>query len=641
MTVEKLPAEILYQIFQHLGPKKSQLYECAVVCKWWHLPAIQLFCKNILLRHEPHKIWTKLASQQDNINVGTWVQKLTVQSHTTKLTDDKFLCILNYMPYLRVIDLRLTVEISDQFSSLVKNNRVVLDYIEELIYCKWAEKHVQFVDYFICAYQFRASLKHLELGYLDYIHLLNARSGSATEFLKEFKNLQFLSIDNKRASGGTPDLHMFSVLDSCNNNLIELSVENHFTEPIDQVLLINPVTKLEHFKAKVCHFTQFHAKYVSLNFPKDLKTFKLKLSQTDASLWVSENTESVMQAFGKYLSEVAQVDIAIAELGALSETEYDGLQSHLTVSNYWQFIGAIISSSKPVMHCHLSITVKDLISYRTYPGMQIKRNKTNATLSYSMDTSHLIERNDLFTPRLDVGPSTAADFNTHGINSIQIVITTPMISVGKCLDFLESILPVYPHLRFLMISYWYFNVYGEYILKFASAPSIFALDVPMYDADPYFDFQNQTFEPTSSSSTTVENFKYVLMENSTLVPSDVKRIGYLLPHMKVLKIVAIEQSTQPHVVLDLTGIVELQRLILDFRFLGTFRITYFQIEQGSQIRCWKISTDRKSFQVKSISPPDLKMSTALFIRLRCRNIDTITFCKYDEFLFHVGDEKSY
>ncbi|KAG2233155.1 hypothetical protein INT48_001648 [Thamnidium elegans] len=593
MSGEKLPAEILDQIFQHLGPKKTQLYECAVVCKSWHLPAIQLFCKNILLRHEPRKIWSKLVSQQDNINVGTWVQKLLVQSHAVKLTDDEFLCILNYMPYLKVIDLRWTVEASDQFSNLVKNNHIVLDYIEELIFCKWADKYVQFVDYFICAYQFRASLKYLDLGYLNYIHLLNTRSGSATEFLKEFKNLQFLSIDNKRASGGTPTLCMFGVLASCNNNLIKLSVENHFTEPINQVLLINPVTRLQYFKAKICHFTQFHANYVSINFPKHLKIFKLKLTQTNASIWVSDNTEFVMQTFGKYLSGVTEVDIVIDETDTLDGMEYDGLQSHLTVSNYWQMIGAIVSFNESTMHCHLSITVKDLISYQTYSGIQIKRNKTNMTISYSMDTSHLIEHNDLFTPGLDVGPSAA--FNTHCINSIQVVITTPMISVGKCLDFLESILPVYPHLRFLMISYWYFNVYGEYILKFASAPSIFALNVPVYDTDPYFYFQNQMFESTSSRNT-VESFKYVLMENSTLVPSDVKRIGYLLPHMKVLKIVAIERNTQPHLLLDLTGIIELQKLILDFRFLGTFSNTYLQIEQGSKIRYWKISTEKKSFQ---------------------------------------------
>ncbi|EIE89676.1 hypothetical protein RO3G_14387 [Rhizopus delemar RA 99-880] len=118
MSYQKLPSELLIQIFQNLSEFSSHpqdLYNCAIQCKLWCYCAIQLvWQKPTIIKVDT---WMKLANtltkQDQFMNYGSLVQKINLSSIANYMNDDS-LAILSVCERLDRVTLAGCKTISDQ-----------------------------------------------------------------------------------------------------------------------------------------------------------------------------------------------------------------------------------------------------------------------------------------------------------------------------------------------------------------------------------------------------------------------------------------------------------------------------------------------------------------------------------------------
>ncbi|GAA5800686.1 hypothetical protein HPULCUR_006122 [Helicostylum pulchrum] len=335
MSVRNIPRELYALVFSHLA--RDDIYQCMLVCKYWHSPAVEMYYYRVILLPENIDYLTSNILHQSSrqLEYGHWVKHLKIHpSQSTFLTAKEFETLILYFPNLTHINI---LHCSGQ--------TIYLNVLADI--GKTGLKHLQVIvsreTEFLALHQFCKRLTRLDLDLSGKVYTINGIPGNVVSFLPDFTRLTSLEIRNISGS----DIAISQILNAC-RNLIDFTYTSKSlpAENLqdDQTRATSRVSVLSHGNKHLKHITltaktipnsliqYFTTTCVSF---RDLLSFSLTLSGTDFSHWVYENGSRSVMEFASCLTSIKHLHFSF---GDITESIYD---AQTKVLNYWRFLGAI------------------------------------------------------------------------------------------------------------------------------------------------------------------------------------------------------------------------------------------------------------------------------------------------------------
>lgn len=546
MSIQLAPTELLDRIFQYLP--RSNLLVCSSVCTNWQPPALCLFYKNIELSEKTKEAWLEMARQTTVArNIGVFVRKLTVNlAFSTTLSQADFLKLLYFIPYVKSIDLELSGYKLHYLGYLNKRSTDCISYLEE-IYTGDLFTDYQLKQYFLCAYSFRNSLKHLTLRNPNAIYEIEGQSGSGLSFLKKFMSLNHVSIISDSQIRSSELANLFDAFRSC-PKLVSFSYQNSFLlldqgEP-DETLIhsknastmnLND-TKINAIELIVPNLTTYYIKSILVNFPTSLNQFTVSMTQTDYRDWIQEHNE----LFGIYLGLVKSCKILISN----NKRRYSmsrRVQTPKELSRFWKLFRSARRNRKLFTTMHFSFPGSG-----TKPDFMFERDEHNMTLSYNSENLE-----DFYTSLEEFSPIYSSGYispcNTDlVVDSVVIELllhTSDEINQIRCKKIIDTFKTHACNLKSLSIEFTTSSTTNS-------------------EENMSIQLKSNSLRP---SNILIPN--YALLKNIDFETLSIKSITSMLPQLTTLKIINCKPKFQENYLYDLISIEHINQLVLDLSFL--------------------------------------------------------------------------
>ncbi|KAI9361731.1 hypothetical protein BD770DRAFT_382572 [Pilaira anomala] len=564
MSLQLAPTELLDRIFQYLP--RPNLLVCSSVCRSWQPPALCLFYKNIELSEKTKEAWLEMAHQTTVArNIGIFVRKLTVNlAFSTTLSQAEFLKLLYFIPYVKSIDLESSGYKLHYLSYLKKRSTDCISYLED-IYTGDLFTDYQLKQYFLCAYSFRDSLKHLTLRNPDAIYEIEGQSGSGLSFLKKFMSLNHVSIISDLQIRNNELKNLFVAFRSC-PKLVSFSYQNSSLlldqEEPDEYLIhsknasttdLND-TRINAIELIVPNLTTYYIKNIVTNFPTSLNQFTVSMTQTDYRDWIQEHNE----LFGIYLGLVKAYKILISN----NKRRYSmsrRAQTPKELSRFWKLFRSARRNRKLFTTMHFSFPGSG-----TKPDFIFERDEHNMTLSYNSENLEDFCTNlEEFSPVYSSGYISPC--NTDPLVDLVLIElllhTSNEINQIRCKKIIDT-----------------FKTH---------ACNLKSLSIEFTTSSTTNSKENMSIQLKSNSSTTsnIPIPNYALLKNIDFETLSIKSITSLLPQLTTLKIINCKPKFQEKYIYDLIGIEHINQLVLDLSWLTRDQTQiWIQVEEISKNR---------------------------------------------------------
>ncbi|KAG2235125.1 hypothetical protein BDF21DRAFT_432892 [Thamnidium elegans] len=612
MTIQFAPTELLDNIFQFLP--RSSLLVCSSVCRNWQSSALRLFYETVELSENTKEVWLHMAHQTEIArNIGVFVRKLIVNlAFSTTLSQTDFLRVISFVPFVKAIDLELSGYKLHYLSYLNKRSADCIIYLEDISTGDLFTDY-QLQQYFLCAYSFRNSLKHLTLRNPYVVYHINGQSGTAISYLTSFTNLAHVSIVSDTQIGNNELENLLEVIRLCpklvsfsyRNNCLLLQDQdtsrplNYFSENLKN-------KRLNNIELHVPCLTEYYIKNILIHFPTTLKHFTVSMTQTDYRGWIQEHNE----LFAIYLGLIKSWKISISNDDKRRYSISRRVQVLKELSKFWRFFRSSVRNRR------LSTTVKFSFSKsETKPDVIMERDDHNMNLIYSSENLE-----DLYTNLEEFSPAYSSEFvspcSTYPlVNSV--VVNIPLHKVdefnnNRC----EKIIQIFKshscRLQSLSIIFEdVVNEVGNMLVQLEYRPTFTLTQVLELPSTP----------------------NYALLKNINFQVLSIQSIVSTLPHLKTLKLINCKpELTNLNNLLDLTEIDHLNQLVLDLAFL-TLEQRQSQISIQVEMSDNKVSTllypcTKQTTPTRYHVEPILHKLDALpVIIIKCQTIDEI-ICTY-------------
>lgn len=381
MSIQIAPTELLHEVFLHL-PKDS-LLQCALVCQSWYLPALQLFYEHVELSEKTKKVWLHRVQAPTAIHsIGMFVRKLTVNlAFSTTLSQEEFLEVISYLPFLKTIDLNASGYKLHYLSYLNKRDPGCVTYLEDIETGDLFTNY-QIQQHFLCAYSFRHSLKKITLRNPANVYLIDGQNNTAMSFLEDFNNLTHINIIDQVHLGETEMEVFMKAIQSC-SKLVSLSYQNNCLFPYQQDNVIQAriarkcanLSKLKTMSLNVSYLTAIYmTQMLLLVSPNSLEKLTIYMTDTDYHDWVQENYE----LFISYFVRVKNLEISFTNASRrFMDQKPQRIQN---VSKIGVFLRSLIGTRPFDVH----IAFIKVVGAK--PNLIIKKNQENILLSYNIGT---------------------------------------------------------------------------------------------------------------------------------------------------------------------------------------------------------------------------------------------------------------
>lgn len=397
-SIQYSPTELLLQIFQFLP--RSSLLECATVCRTWQAPAIKLFYESVELSEKTKSVWLHIVNNEEapcTQNVGVFVKKLTVSlAFSTTMKQADFLKVLSYLPFVKSIDLNSSGYKLHYLAYLNKREQNCVTYLEDIDTGDLFTNY-QMQQYFLCAYSFRHSLKHLTLRN-PYSSLIigqpqhqqqQQQPTTVLSLIKDFENLNYLSVISDAPADNNELLLLMNSLQGCSkmahltyrNNYLQMHYSPNYDEfhQLHKKLMSQPpfLYKLQTIELHLPILTEHYVKNILCSFPLHLNALMIEMTHTDYKSWIQDCTE----LFQMYLGYVKNLKIAISAFNRRGSGNTRRIPTSIEqASRYWQFMRSVIGDRQVFSQVQFT-------AYKsgTKPDLLIERNGNHFSLSYNSD----------------------------------------------------------------------------------------------------------------------------------------------------------------------------------------------------------------------------------------------------------------
>lgn len=606
MSIQLAPTELLHHIFLYLP--KSSLLSCAMVCRSWNSPAIQLFYENVELSEKTKKVWLHIVQQAPAaINVGIFVRKLTVSlAFSTTLSQGDFLKVISYLPFMKAIDINSSGYKLHYLAYLNKRATGCVTYLEDINTGDLFTDY-QIQQYFLCAYSFRQSLKNLTLRNPNSVYLIEGQSGSALSFLNKFASLTHISIIDDIHSDENELAILMDAIQSC-PKLISFSYQNNYSLPYNQddiQQLKSPKRSLKNMKLQtveldVSNLTIHYIRNMLIFFPTCLNRLTINMTHTDYRDWIQEHND----LFGLYLGCVKNLKIAITNANRRRYMDRKP-QVIQELSRFWLFIRSIMGNRQ--LSCNMQFTFS---KSGTKPDIVIEKDRYNMLLSYNseniLDFRACLEE---FSPLYSSSPTSNMD---PTLNSM--LVEVPLNEKDefdrvRCVEIIQSItLNPYPP-KSISIMFPKVNSDDGCLIQLGSRQNNNAV----------------AFE----EPTILDN---VLLKNINLQVLSIKVVSDLLPNIRTLKLINCKlEHKKDMYTIDIAGIAHLNELVLDVGFLDINQVLIKVELADSHTMCFILHTGTKHVIKSCYNIPTFdKSDYSSAIIIKCQKIDKLTCIIADE-----------
>lgn len=607
-TIQFSATELLDNIFQFLP--RSSLLACSSVCRNWQPSALRLFYETVELSEKTKEVWLHMAHQTEIArNIGIFVRKLTVNlAFSTTLSQADFLRVISFVPFVKAIDLELSGYKLHYLSYLNKRSSDCITYLEDISTGDLFTDY-QLQQYFLCAYSFRNSLKHLTLRNPYAAYHINGQSGTAISYLTSFTSLAHVSIVNDTQIGNNELENLLEVIRPC-PKLVSFSYRNNCLLLLDQDTSRSPNYSLESLKNKRLHnielhmpcLTEYYIKSILIHFPTTLKHFTVSMTQTDYRDWIREHNELLAIYLG--LIKSWKISICNDDKRRYSVSRREQVPKEL--SKFWQFFRSSIRNR------HLFTTMKFSFSKSgTKPDVIMERDENSMNLTYNLENLE-----DLYTNLEEFSPAYSSEFVSPYSTDPQVNSVMINISVHKVEEFNNN--------RYEKI----IQTFKSHSCRLQALSVVFENSV---NAVEKILLQLEYHPKQGLELPTTPN--YALLKNIDFQVSSIQSIISTLPHLKILKLInCIPEWINFNYLIDLTGIEHLDQLFLDLTFLTLKQrqtLISIQVEMSDNkvVTLLYPCTNQTTPVRYSVEPISCKLDTLPVILIKCQTIDEI-ICTY-------------
>ncbi|KAI9267125.1 hypothetical protein EDC94DRAFT_602354 [Helicostylum pulchrum] len=604
MSIQFAATELLDNIFQFLP--RSSLLVCSSVCRNWQSSALRLFYETVELSEKTKEVWLHMAHQTEIArNIGIFVRKLTVNlAFSTTLSQTDFLRVISFVPFVKAIDLELSGYKLHYLSYLNKRSSDCITYLEDISTGDLFTDY-QLQQYFLCAYSFRNSLKHLTLRNPYTAYHINGQSGTAISYLTSFTNLAHVSIVSDTQIGNNELENLLEAVRLC-PKLVSFSYRNNCLLLLDQETLRPSESlknkRLHNIELHVPCLTEYYIKNILIHFPTTLKHFTVNMTQTDYRDWIQEHNE----LFAIYLGLIKSWKFSISNDDKRRYSISRRVQVPKKLSKFWQFFRSSIRNR------HLFTTMKfSFLKSEIKPDVIMERDENSMSLTYNSENLE-----DLYMNLEEFSPVYSSVFvsscNTDPlINSV--VINIPVHKVdelnsNRCEKIIQTLKSHSCRLQSLSI-----------ILE----NSVNAVENILVQLEYH---PTQVLElPTTPN--------YALLKNIDFQVLSIQSIISTLPHLKALKLINCKPVwTNLNYLIDLTEIEHLCQLVLDLTFLTLEQrqtLISIQVEMSdNKVATLLYPCTKQTTPVRySVEPISCKLEALPIILIKCQTIDEI-ICTY-------------
>lgn len=655
MTIQFAPNELLHEIFQYLP--RSSLLSCSTVCKPWTATAIQLFYENVELSEKTKAIWLHIVHQTQEgkastSNVGLFVKRLTVSlAFSTTMTQQEFLEVLSYLPFVRAIDLDLSGYKLHFLAYLNKRSTGCVTHLEE-IHTGDLFTNFQMQQYFLCAYSFRHSLKRLTLKNPNATYTIDGQSASAISFLNKFENLSHVTVISNSDTRIGELATVLLKLQSCTkvlsllyqNDNVSLEEEADFGPMLMDTTVTKSKSKytiptiihskLQNIELHIPTLTEQYIKTILYHFPSRLNTFTISMTDADYRGWIEEHNK----LFGLYLAYVKNLKISISNqsrrrpsIGGPIPT-VNSFSSLEGLSKHWSFIQSTVGDSQ--VFCQMRVTFAKL---GTKPDFTIERDQRNLIVTYNLENVQDFGRClEEFSPYYSaVQQSSSISGKALKLNSLVVEVPATQddaINSKKYLEIFESVLSRSRLPQSIVIKSSESSSSDGYWMQLGSTTP---------PAMPQFYPHADNFSPDDFPT-----LKYALLKNVNSITQPLKTLSDMLPNVKILKIINCKLTQDAllpkNYTIDVGNFDYLNLLVLDLAFLDSDQrrqaLIIVEMENGQDLF---FTLDASGLLPgKTESPLADKVADTAFsvVTIKCRKLDQIMVVlgKEDNILVNFG-----
>ena len=542
MQLQNFTTELLYSIFQNLS--NADQITCSLVCQSWRTVVAPLCYENITFSDQYYHQITASISEKKDWLCGRYVQNLIISMNLGPPSRETFSNMLSQLPYLKkvtVSSLHFCIYM-DYLKGM--NQRIQLEEIVNKY-----QRHQ--IDYLACVYQYRQSIKRLNITFCDTTFQLGTPSvllNNPLQYLKDFTKLRYLTV-NKQGGISRNTFSLLNLLQHC-PNLVGLTFRDFAPESaIDDNLSL----KTHHRFLKQVSLTLYqlnlsHIKYILSYFPACLDFFSLTLTCTDSSTWRIEGRDkkTAMQSLGDYLGQSAkEVEVFIWDMFFTETNREHPLSSYDTVAAYVSFVRSIQGNRNLLYRLSMSVAS----SAPQERQIEIKRDERTMRFIYALELRYLIKH-------IEEDPFSFLSSNSRQkLKSARLMIeeddnsNTSLGKIARCL------LSTYSSLSFVMLT-----IYNSLIQEGGSVSFVSMEN----DCKPSFSRDIINGAETIAGPL-CRGQDYLHFDNVILSTDGLKEITDLFTSIKLLKLLPcrIIDNTPREVTLDFSKIKHSEMLILN------------------------------------------------------------------------------
>ncbi|GAA5805075.1 hypothetical protein HPULCUR_010588 [Helicostylum pulchrum] len=290
-----LPYEIYLQIFNLLN--KDTLISCTIVCKYWSLPAFQVYYKELTINENSLNILKRLLDKEQCFKYCHWTEELYIHQEEVSyyldesgeieaivtFTKQEFLKFFEYLPNLKKIEL-CTYSCQTEYMRYLRDidTSQYLTRLGNIIFEIDSFNDVLYDLYYSVYYNFRASLTRISLYNMDK-SVLAFHYGGILSFLSQFKKLTRLAYYNNSKDYIT----IYEIQVAC-PSLNSIEIHDYYTTPSFQADS-NTFYQDSNLKELSIYFANIpidYIEYIIKYLPKSVESLNITIKNIDLYDWV-------------------------------------------------------------------------------------------------------------------------------------------------------------------------------------------------------------------------------------------------------------------------------------------------------------------------------------------------------------------
>ncbi|CAO3621478.1 unnamed protein product [Mucor hiemalis] len=636
MSAHQIPNEIVEEIVRltKANSKEPNAYNCALVCKSWHLPACRVLYVKINIPRSSRKLLQCLPEQRNNL--GHFCKVLSFWSDVkdkVKLKKVEFAKLLSYLPNVKRVELPENAHTAHYLSLLQKNSHLISN-MQAIVFSLFAKKVAQLNNE--CLFTYRTTLKQMELNSPGTIvQTADGRSGDIISYLSEFKSMQDLQVHNIVSRGilqAIPQLKTFEVMRSC-PHLKRFIMSSTIREPEDDFEGYFDHSELKCLGIYIPDINKKQIDYIVSNVTK-LTKFNLSSGTLDLfdeprvpEDWMKKIGSHSLSNFFDFLAKIDCVNLSLGDMFAIN------------IAKMLPLVRRVVCNREQ-LPVHLTIVGDNMNINGCEQTLTLEKGKEDIFLRYGLDVSGIFHTT--LHPR---APTIQAimpfDYSEMNIQSILLHLRpdrnkeskrTRFLDVLPSLDIIESVLNDLPNLHYLHVKL------GMTFKK--------ALQIKVASEELKFDPASANIlmgRETPRLPVLIERFKHVVLQNIESTKA-LKSILQRLPNTVYLKLFdsELEKNRNSNIVLDL-GNLHLQYFMFDIgKILDPSAkqdiVLRIEEKQSNETVLYRWETETKDRQVVTFqriradffkSDKEFRSPTTTFLIIQCFIIEEIKICLND------------